>query len=148
MIAKTLSATFLGIDAHLIEAEVDVTVGMSVFNIVGLPDVTIRESRNRVLSVVNKSGSSFPVRRVVVNRAPAPLRKIGSGFDLPITLDLLGTMGLFPPENLKRSMVVGELSLDCEIRPVTGILPVAVATRDHQLEQLILPKGTKPKQQL
>jgi magnesium chelatase family protein len=143
MIAKTFSATVLGIDAHLIEAEVDVTVGMSVFNIVGLPDGTIKESCNRVLSGVNKSGSSFPVRRVVVNRAPAPLRKIGSGFDLPIALDLLGTMGLFPPENLKRSMVVGELSLDCEIRPVTGILPVAVAIRDHQLEQLILPKANE-----
>jgi magnesium chelatase family protein len=139
MIAKTFSATVLGIDAHLIEVEVDVTVGMSVFNIFGLPDGTIKESRDRVLSAVNNSGFSFPVRRVVVNLAPAPLRKIGSGFDLPIALALLGTRGLFPPENLKRAMVVGELSLDGEIRPVRVILPVAVATRDHQLEQLILP---------
>ncbi|MBT4067902.1 MAG: magnesium chelatase, partial [Candidatus Marinimicrobia bacterium] len=143
MIAKTFSATVLGIDAHLIEVEVDVTVGMSVFNIVGLPDGTIKESRDRVLSAVNNSGFSFPVRRVVVNLAPAPLRKIGSGFDLPIALALLGTMGLFPPENLKRAMVVGELSLDGEIRPVRGILPVAVATRDHKLEQLILPKANE-----
>ena len=143
MIAKTFSATVLGIDAHLIEVEVDVTVGMSVFNIVGLPDGTIKESRDRVLSAVNNSGFSFPVRRVVVNLAPAPLRKIGSGFDLPIALALLGTMGLFPPENLRRAMVVGELSLDGEIRPVRGILPVAVATRDHQLEQLILAKANE-----
>ena len=143
MIAKTFSATVLGIDAHLIEVEVDVTVGMSVFNIVGLPDGTIKESRDRVLSAVNNSGFSFPVRRVVVNLAPAPLRKIGSGFDLPIALALLGTMGLFPPENLSRAMVVGELSLDGEIRPVRGILPVAVATKDHELEQLILPKANE-----
>ena len=143
MIAKTFSATVLGIDAHLIEVEVDVTVGMSVFNIVGLPDGTIKESRDRVLSAVNNSGFSFPIRRVVVNLAPAPLRKIGSGFDLPIALALLGTMGLFPPENLRRAMVVGELSLDGKIRPVRGILPVAVATRDHQLEQLILPKANE-----
>ena len=107
MIAKTFSATVLGIDAYLIEVEVDVSVGMSVFNIVGLPDNTIKESRDRILSAVNNSGYSFPVRRVVVNLAPAPLRKIGSGFDLPIALALLGTMGLFPPENLSRAMVVG-----------------------------------------
>ena len=86
------------------------------------------------MSAINNSGFNFPVLRVEVNRAPAPLRKIGSGFDLPIALALLGTRGLFPPENLKRAMVVGELSLDGEIRPVRVILPVAVATRDHQLE--------------
>ena len=143
MIAKTFSATVLGIDAYLIEVEVDVSVGMSVFNIVGLPDSTIKESRDRILSAVNNSGYSFPVRRVVVNLAPAPLRKIGSGFDLPIALALLGTMGLFPPENLSRAMVVGELSLDGEVRPVRGILPVAVATREHELEQLILPKANE-----
>jgi len=141
VIAKTFSATVLGIDAYLIEVEV--SVGMSVFNIVGLPDSTIKESRDRILSAVNNSGYSFPVRRVVVNLAPAPLRKIGSGFDLPIALALLGTMGLFPPENLSRAMVVGELSLDGEVRPVRGILPVAVATREHELEQLILPKANE-----
>ena len=143
MIAKTFSATVLGIDAYLIEVEVDVSVGMSVFNIVGLPDNTIKESRDRILSAVNNSGYSFPVRRVVVNLAPASLRKIGSGFDLPIALALLGTMGLFPPENLSRAMVVGELSLDGEVRPVRGILPVAVAAREHELEQLILPKANE-----
>jgi len=143
VIAKTFSATVLGIDAYLIELEVDVSVGMSVFNIVGLPDSTIKESRDRILSAVNNSGYSFPVRRVVVNLAPAPLRKIGSGFDLPIALTLLGTMGLFPPENLSRAMVVGELLLDGEVRPVRGILPVAVATLEHELEQLILPKANE-----
>jgi len=143
VIAKTFSATVLGIDAYLIEVEVDVSVGMSVFNIVGLPDGTIKESRDRILSAVNNSGYSFPVRRVVVNLAPAPLHKIGSGFDLPIALALLGTMGLFTPENLSRAMVVGELSLDGEIRPVRGILPVAVATLEHELEQLILPKANE-----
>jgi magnesium chelatase family protein len=141
MIAKTFSATVLGIDAHLIEVEVDVSVGMSVFNIVGLPDGTIKESRDRILSAINNSGFSFPVRKIVVNLAPAPLRKIGSGFDLPIALALLGTMGIFPPENLSRAMVVGELSLDGEIRPVRGVLPVAIATREHHLEHLILPKA-------
>jgi len=106
VIAKTFSVTVLGIDAYLIEVEVDVSVGMSVFNIVGLPDGTIKESRDRILSAGNNSGYSFPVRRVVVNLAPAPLRKIGSGFDLPIALALLGTMELFPRKNLSRAMVL------------------------------------------
>ena len=143
MIAKTFSATVLGIDAYLIEVEVDVSVGMSVFNIVGLPGGTIKESRDRILSAVNNSGYSFPVRGVVVNLAPASLRKIGSGFDLPIALALLGTKGLFPPENLSRAMVVGELSLDGGICPVRNILPVAVAIREHELDQLILPKANE-----
>ena len=97
MIVKTFSVTVLGIDAYLIEVEVDVSVGMSVFNIVGLSVNTIKESRDRILSAVNNSGYSFTVRRVVVNLTPAPLRKIGSGFDLPIALALLSTMWLFPP---------------------------------------------------
>ena len=135
MIAKTFSATVLGIDAYLIEVEVDVSVGMSVFNIVGLPDNTIKESRDRILSAVNNSGYSFPVRRVVVNLAPATLRKIGSGFDLPIALALLGTMGLFPPQKLSRAMVVGELLLDGETRSARWILPVAVAIQYRNLDR-------------
>ena len=86
MIAKTFSATVLGIDANLIEVEVGVTVGMSVFNIFGLPDGTIKESCDRVLSAVNNSGFSFPVMRVVVNFVLITLRKIGPEIDLPITM--------------------------------------------------------------
>ena len=90
MITKTNSASVLGIDAHPADVEVDVSIGLSTFNIVGLPDGTIKESRDRVTAAVNNSGFNFPVRRIVVNLAPAALRKIGSGFDLPIALALLG----------------------------------------------------------
>ena len=94
MIAKTFSATVLGIDAHLIEVEVGVTVGMSVFNIFGLPDGTIKESCDRVLSAVNNSGFSFPVMRVVVNFVLITLRKIGPESDLPITMARRRIFGL------------------------------------------------------
>ncbi len=140
MIARTYSATVLGIEAHLIEVEVDVSIGLVAFNIVGLPDGTIKESRDRVTAAVTNSGFTFPVRRIVVNLAPASLRKIGSGFDLPIALALLGALGHFPLECLERTMVIGELSLNGDIRPVRGILPVALAAKEHHYEQLILPK--------
>ena len=143
MIAKTNSASVLGIDAHPVDVEVDVSIGLSTFNIVGLPDGTIKESRDRVTAAVTNSGFNFPVRRIVVNLAQAALRKIGSGFDLPIALALLSALRYFPEQVLEKVMVVGELSLDGAIRPIRGILPVAVAARDHGFEQLIMPKANE-----
>ena len=105
MIAKTNSASVLGIDAHPVDVEVDVSIGLSTFNIVGLPDGTIKESRDRVTAAVTNSGFNFPVRRIVVNLAPAALRKIGSGFDLPIALALLGAPRYFPEQVLEKVMV-------------------------------------------
>lgn len=140
MIAKTFSATVLGIHAHPIDVEVDVSIGLFNFNIVGLPDSSIRESRDRVMSAISNSGFSMPVRRMVVNLAPANLKKIGSGFDLPIAVALLGAMGQFSPNVLEDFMIVGELSLDGEVRPIRGILPIAIAARDKGLKGLILPK--------
>lgn len=140
MIAKTNSATVLGINAHPIEVEVDISLGLSSFNIVGLPDGTIKESRDRIMSAINNSGYQFPIRKVVVNLAPAHLRKIGSGFDLPIAVALLGALGIFPSEKLEKYMLIGELSLDGNIRPIRGTLPIALTTREKELEGLILPK--------
>ncbi|MBF0353022.1 MAG: YifB family Mg chelatase-like AAA ATPase [SAR324 cluster bacterium] len=140
MIAKTFSATVLGIDAHLIEVEVDVSFGLAQFNIVGLPDGTIKESRDRVMSAIKNSGFEFPIRKVVVNLAPAHIRKIGSGFDLPIAVALLGAMGILPAEKLAEFMVVGELSLDGRIRATRGTLPIAIAAREQGKQGLILPR--------
>lgn len=139
MIAKTYSASVLGIDAHRIDVEADLSLGLNQFTIVGLPDGTIRESRDRILAAIGNSGFSLPVRKMVVNLAPADLRKIGSGFDLPIALALLAAAGMLPAEELAETMVVGELALDGQIRPVRGILPMAIAARDAGLKHLILP---------
>jgi magnesium chelatase family protein len=96
MIATTQSATVLGVEAHPIRVEVDLAVGLSNFTIVGLPDGTIRESRERIVAAVSNSGYSFPVRRITVNLMPAEMRKIGAGFDLPIAAGLLGAWEVFP----------------------------------------------------
>ncbi len=140
MLAKTFSATVLGINAHPIEVEVDISMGLSSFNIVGLPDGTIKESRERIMAAIHNSGISFPIRRVVVNLAPANLRKIGSGFDLPIAVALLGALGLFSEESLERYLIVGELTLDGQVRHVRGMLPIALAARECGVKGLILPK--------
>ena len=133
MIAKTNSNSVLGIDAHLVDVKIDVSIGLSTFNIVGLTDGTIKESRDRVTDAVTNLGFNFPVRRIVVNLAPAALCIIGSGFDLPIVLALLGALRYFPQQAFEKVIVVGELSLDEAIRPIRGILPVEVVARNRGL---------------
>ena len=140
MLAKTFSATVLGVHAHPIEVEVDLAVGLSMFTIVGLPDGTIKESRDRITAAITNSGFAFPVRRITCNLAPAEIRKIGSGFDLPIAAGVLAGMGAVPVEAVADYMIIGELSLDGRVRPVRGVLPVALAARERGLKGLILPR--------
>ena len=140
MIAKTLSATVLGVEAYPIEVEVDLSVGLANFTIVGLPDGTIKESRERIQAAITNSGYSFPVRRITVNLAPAELRKVGAGFDLPIAACILGAWGVFPPEALEGYRLVGELSLEGKLRPARGVLPMALAARRLGGKGLILPR--------
>ncbi|HEX9844352.1 MAG TPA: YifB family Mg chelatase-like AAA ATPase [bacterium] len=144
MIAKTFAATVLGVEAHPIEVEVDLAYGqLPVFTIVGLPDGTIRESKDRISAAVKNSGFAFPIRRITCNLAPAEMRKIGSGFDLPIATCLLAGMEVMPPAAPERYMVVGELSLEGRVRPVRGVLPIAIAARQAGLEGLILPRDNE-----
>ena len=126
LLAKILSATAIGIDATIVEAEIDVGPGMPSFNIVGLPDTAVQEARERVRSALKNSGFTFPARRVTVNLAPASLRKTGSDFDLAIALGILAATSQVH-FNSDRTIVVGELSLSGEIRAVHGILPIAHA---------------------
>ena len=133
MIAKTLSATVLGVEAHPIEVEVDLARGMPQFTIVGLPDGTIRESRDRISAAIKNSGYAFPIKRITCNLAPAEIRKIGSGFDLPIAAALLEGMQAVPAGSTGRFMIVGELSLEGRVRPVRGILPIALAAHEQVL---------------
>ncbi|MBI4083021.1 MAG: YifB family Mg chelatase-like AAA ATPase [Candidatus Lambdaproteobacteria bacterium] len=140
MIAKTWSATVLGVEAHPIEVEVDLALGLAAFTIVGLPDGTIKESRERITAAIANSGFAFPIRRITVNLAPAEVRKIGSGFDLPIAVALLGAADAFDPERLAGYQVVGELSLEGRVRPVRGALPMALAARRRGARGMILPR--------
>jgi len=143
MLAKSLSATVLGVEAHPIEVEVDLAIGLSQFTIVGLPDGTIKESRERITAALTNSGYAFPIRRITVNLAPAEMRKIGSGFDLAIAAGLLGAWEVFPPAALEGFLIMGELSLEGRVRPVRGVLPMALAARRLGVRGLILPRDNE-----
>ena len=122
MLAKVLTGAVLGIDAHLVEVEVDIGNGMPGLTIVGLPDKTIEESRDRVRAALRNSGFEYPLRKMVINLAPADIRKEGTGYDLPLALGLLAGSGQLPLAHLADYLLVGELALDGTLRPVPGVL--------------------------
>ena len=142
MLFKTRSAAVYGIDANLIDVEVDVSgqkLDKDNFNTVGLPDAAVRESRERVRSALRNSGYDIPPTHITVNLAPADIKKEGSGFDLPVALSILGAYGGLNKKQLEDYVIVGELSLDGMIRGVRGVLPVAVATRGANIKNLLVP---------
>ncbi len=138
---KTRSAAIYGVDARLIDVEVDMYMGNPKdFITVGLPDTAVRESRERIKSSLVHTGVGFPNKAVTVNLAPANLRKKGAGFDLPMALGVMGAMGTIPVEGLEDDyLIVGELSLDGGLRPVRGALSIAVCAKSEGIRNLILP---------
>jgi magnesium chelatase family protein len=136
---KTRSAAVYGIDAHLIDVEVDMYASGSArdFVMVGMPDTAVRESRERIKSALINSGFGYPNKAVTINLAPANVRKEGAGFDLPMAMGILGAMGTVSP--LDHHILLGELSLDGGIRPVRGALSVAVCARAQGIANLVLP---------
>ena len=139
MLAKVLSGALIGIDAYPVEVEVDIAQGLPQFATVGLPEGAVKESKDRVKSAIKNSGYDFPARRITINLAPADIRKEGAAFDLPIAIGLLCATGIVNADNLKNFILLGELSLDGKIKPVRGVLPIAVAARDWGDYALILP---------
>ena len=127
MVARVKTVAFQGIDAIEVDAQVTITSGMVAFNVVGLPDKAVAESRERVRAALNALGLALPPRRITVNLAPADLAKEGSHFDLPIALGLLGAMGVLPVDEIAGYMALGELALDGALLPVAGVLPAAMA---------------------
>ena len=130
MLARAFSGAVIGIDATLVEVEVDLSIGLPSTATVGLPEASVKESKERVKAAVINSGYLFPEDRITVNLAPADIRKEGTGFDLPIALGILAAIGMVPREALDNHLIIGELSLDGRVKPVRGALPVAVAARD------------------
>jgi len=139
MLCKIISGTILGIDTYCVDVEVDFSRGLPAFNIVGLPDASVKESRDRIRAAIKNAGFEFPMKRITVNLAPADLKKEGASFDLPIALGILGAMGLFNKEKTKRFMIVGELSLNGELRPIKGALSLALGVKEKKLKGLIIP---------
>jgi magnesium chelatase family protein len=133
-----------GVEAYPVQIEVDVSFGLPHFTMVGLPDATVRESRDRVRSAIKNSGFEFPPHRITVNLAPADVRKAGSSFDLPIALGLLATAGPLRRRSIDDTVVLGELSLDGAINGIRGVLPIAVAAKRLGLRRLLLPPQNAP----
>jgi magnesium chelatase family protein len=140
MLANVLSCAVLGIDAFLVEVEVDITRGLPAFATVGLPEAAVKESKDRVKAAIKNAGYRFPLDRITVNLAPADMKKEGSGFDLPIAVGILVAQGTIRSSILKDYLIMGELSLDGRIKPVRGALSMAMAAKDLGLKGLILPQ--------
>ena len=145
MLFKVVSAATLGIDAYLVEVEVDLSpragdqAGAACI-MVGLPDAAVRESRERIRAAIQNCGFFFPIHRVTVNLAPADIKKEGSSFDLPIAVGILGANGYLEGVSLEDALFVGELSLDGRLRPIRGALPIAVAARARRIRRLFVPE--------
>ncbi|RJR17628.1 MAG: ATP-binding protein [Nitrospiraceae bacterium] len=141
MLSKILSATLIGIDAHTIEVEVDITSkGLPHFSTVGLPDAAVKESKDRVRTALKNTGFNFPLKQITINLAPADIKKEGSAFDLPIAIGIMVAEGVIEPDAVKSCLISGELSLDGRIKPVRGALSMALRARDDKLRGLILPR--------
>jgi magnesium chelatase family protein len=140
MLAKVFSSAVLGIDAYAVEVEVDLAPGLPTFAVVGLPDASVKESRERVKAAVQNSGLDFPVRRITVNLAPADIRKEGSAYDLPIAIGVLCATGIIPASALQTSVLLGELSLDGRVKPIRGALSSALAAQRAGMTRVILPR--------
>lgn len=140
MVNKVTTATVIGLDAYNVSVETDVLNGIPAFSIVGLPDTAINEARDRVRSAIKNSGFTFPAKKVVINLAPADLKKEGSNFDLPIAVGLLVEEEVLSEEKLKDYAFIGELSLDGSLRGVTGVLPLILGLKAHGIKNVFVPK--------
>jgi magnesium chelatase family protein len=139
MLARIRSAAVLGIDAYPVDVEVDISNGLPSFSTVGLPHGAVKEGRERVSAALGNAGFVFPLRRITVNLAPADIRKDGSALDLPIALGLLVASGQLPDRSLHGTMVAGEIGLEGDLRPVRGVLSMALAARSAGCDRLLVP---------
>ncbi len=146
MVSKVMSFGLNGLDAFPVTVEVDLAKGLPAFEIVGLPDIAVKESKERVRSALKNSGFSFPAKRITVNLAPADIRKAGPVYDLAILMGFLACDNLIP-ENLSGIAFIGELSLMGEVRPVKGALPMALKARELGYSALVLPVENAPEVQ-
>ena len=147
MLTRLCSCGLTGIDGFAVAVEVNLAAGMPMFEIVGLPDASVKESRERVRAALKNSGYSFPSGRITVNLAPADLKKEGPAYDLSIALGLLACTGMADPEAMADCCIIGELSLDGSVRPVRGALPMAIFARSHGIRALMLPEDNLPEVQ-
>lgn len=140
MLFKIASASLIGIEAYVVDVEVDISSGLPAFVTVGLPDASVRESKERVRAALKNCGYDFPSRKVTINLAPADRRKEGPSFDLPISLGFLAHLGVFPQERLGDYLFMAELALDGSLKPVRGILAATVLAKRKGFKGMVIPK--------
>ncbi|RKY38951.1 MAG: ATP-dependent protease [Candidatus Omnitrophota bacterium] len=139
MLARLFSGALTGFNAYLVEIEVDIGRGLPNVSIVGLPDTAVKESKDRVRTAIKNAGFNYPAGRVTINLAPADIKKEGPRFDLPIALGILSAQGIVNPRSLQEYIVIGELNLNAEIKPVRGVLPIVVDMKKIGKRKIILP---------
>ena len=141
MLAKVNSAALYGIDALRVEVEIDIAAGLPQLATVGLPEGAVRESKDRIRAALKNCGYSFPAKKITINLAPADIKKEGSAYDLPMALGILAAEGLVQKDRLQQYFLLGELSLDGEIKPIRGALSIAVAAKKEGLKGIVVPEA-------
>ena len=141
MLSIVKSLALHGLQGYLVNIQVDISAGMPSFEIVGLPDTSIREAKERVKTAIRNSTSEFLSRKIVVNLAPASTKKEGSIFDLPIAVGILIANGFIYNADLSDTILIGELSLDGTICPIKGILPICIEAKHLGIKKILLPKS-------
>ncbi len=139
MLSIVKSMSLVGLEGYLLNIEVDVSAGIPCWDIVGLPDVSVKESRERVRTAIKNSGYDMQSRKIVVNLSPADIKKEGSFFDLPIAIGILACSGNIDKSNMQDTIFIGELSLDGKINKVNGILPMCIEAQKLGIKRVILP---------
>ncbi len=140
MLSVVNSGGIFGIDGYKVDVEVNISQGLPQFITVGLPDTAVKESRERVKSAIENIGFKFPVKKITVNLAPANIVKIGTLYDLPISVGILTASGIIKEESLENTAFIGELALNGDLRPINGVLPVAIKLKELGFKRFILPK--------
>jgi magnesium chelatase family protein len=142
MLSRVLSSAVLGIDAYIVKVEIDIAErGFPSFSTVGLPDIAVKESKDRVTAAIKNSGFRFPTTHVTANLAPADIRKEGSAFDLPIAIGVLAAMGQMSSAKFENLVILGELSLDGGVRSIRGALPISIGVKANDMKGIVLPKA-------
>ncbi|MCK9216575.1 MAG: YifB family Mg chelatase-like AAA ATPase [Firmicutes bacterium] len=140
MIYKVHSCSIYGINGYIVNVEIDLSNGLPGFDIVGLPDATIKESKERVRAAIKNSSFQFPTKRITINLAPADIKKEGSVFDLAIAAGILGANMFFPDDNINKTIFLGELSLDGSVKSIKGILPMCIEAKKNGFERVIISR--------
>lgn len=143
MVSNIKSIALNGLEGNLVEVQTDISGGLPKIEIVGLPDMSVRESKERIRSAIKNSKIEFPSKKIIVNLAPANTRKAGTIYDLPIAIGILTALGKINKEKLESTIIIGELSLDGKVNPINGVLAICIEAKNLGIKKVILPKANE-----